>query len=365
MQWLFLIILIPYIYLLLKVYAGLVRIRLYQPGTTPEIFVSVIVACRNEEKNIPALMSDIAAQTYKRDLFELIIVDDNSSDRTFETAAVFSEIKNLKVLRNDGSGKKNAIKTGVEACRGSLVVTTDADCRIGKEWLKTIASFLGENNPEMAICPVNMEGGRGFLRRFQELEFLSLQGVTAGTAAAGNPVMCNGANLAFTKNSYLKHSESLHYELISGDDVFLLHSIKKESGKILWLESEDATAKTQSAQTISSFLKQRARWISKAGAYKDRYTQLLAIVTFITILLQVSLLIAGLFNQVYLLIYLTGFFLKSIPDLLVLQNRAGRYKKKNLLWFFLPGQFIYPFYIISLSICYLFTKNNYLQSIDQ
>ncbi len=365
MQWIVLILLIPYVFLLLKIFISLRKIQPYNLQKTPEVFVSVIVACRNEEKNLPMLMSDIAVQTYNHDLFELIVVDDNSSDRTFEAASLFREIKNLKVLRNNGSGKKNAIKTGVEVCQGSLVVTTDADCRIGKEWLKIIVSFFSVNNPEMAVCPVKMEGGRGFFQRFQELEFLSLQGVTAGTAAAGNPVMCNGANLAFTKDSYLKHSGSLHYEVASGDDVFLLHSIKKESGKILWLEAEDVTVTTQSEQTLSSFMNQRARWISKAGAYSDRYTQLLAILTLVTVLLQASLMAAVPFNPVFLLIYLTGFFLKSIPDFLILQNITRRYKKKNLLWFFLPGQFIYPFYVISLSLFYLFTKNTYLHSTDQ
>jgi len=365
MQWFLLLILTPYFYLLLKIYMGMMKIRPYRSHITPGIFITIIVACRNEEKNIPVLLSDIAAQAYSHDLFEVIVVDDNSSDSTFETASAFREIKNLKVMRNYGKGKKSAIKTGVDACKGMFVVTTDADCRTGKEWLRTIASFLAENNPEMAVGPVKMESSKGFLRKFQELEFHSLQGVTAGTAASGNPVMCNGANLAFTRASFLKNSENLHFELVSGDDVFLLHGIKKERGKILWLESEDASVSTRSAPTLRSFLRQRARWISKARGYNDRDTKLLAIVTFVTILFQLSLLVAGVFHPVFLLVFAAGFILKSIPDFLILHNRTRQYEKKNLMRFFLQGQLIYPFYVISVLICYLFTKSSYAQSASQ
>jgi hypothetical protein len=215
----------------------------------------------------------------------------------------------------------------------------------------------------MIICPVELQGGRGFFHRFQELEFLSLQGVTAGTAITEKPVMCNGANLAFTKQAYNLHSGDLHEEKVSGDDVFLLHSIKEnKENRILWLESADVLATTKTSETVSSFIHQRARWISKAGSYSDGYTVALAIVTFVTILLQTSLFVVGIFNPVFLLVFLAAFILKSIPDFLILQNTAMRYKKKNLLWFFLPGQFIYPFYVISVLVYFLLTKINYSKS---
>jgi cellulose synthase/poly-beta-1,6-N-acetylglucosamine synthase-like glycosyltransferase len=267
-------------------------------------------------------------------------------------------MKNLKVIRNNGTGKKLAIRTGVNAASGKLIITTDADCRMEKRWLSTIVSFFEKNRPEMIICPVEVESKSGFFHKFQELEFLSLQGVTAGTAAIGNPVMCNGANLAFTKETYNEHSENLHDELQTGDDVFLLHGIKKKSGnKIMWLESADAIATTRSAETLSSFLHQRARWISKAGSYSDRFTQVLAIVTFVTILLEWFLLIAGIFNPVFFLVLLTALLLKSVPDYLILRNTASRYHKSNLMKWFVPSQIIYAFYILFVSVTAL-TKGN-------
>jgi len=352
MQWLSLIILLPYIYLITKIYISLTKVKLFLPKTDPEIFVSVIVACRNEEKTLPTLLSDIAGQTYNPDLFELIIVNDNSSDSSFEVASGFSRIKNLKVMNSAGKGKKKAIRTGVEASAGLHIITTDADCRIRKDWLKTITSFQDEYIPEMIICPVKMEGRKGFFHRFQELEFLSLQGITAGTAIAENPVMCNGASLAFQKGTYLKHAGNLHDELASGDDVFLLHNIKSDPGKrIMWLESAEATAVTRTSDNLWSFLRQRARWISKAGAFSDRFTKVLAIVTFVTISTQLSLLLGGLFYPGLLWVFTVFFLLKSVPDFLVLSNTAARYDKKNLLRWFLPSQLVYPFYVLAIVPC--------------
>jgi glycosyltransferase involved in cell wall biosynthesis len=349
MPWLLLIILIPYLYHLLKIYLSLNQIKPYLPVKYPDVFVSVIVACRNEEGDLLVLLNNISDQDYNPDLFELVITDDNSTDRTFAVASEFRKIRNIKVIRNNGTGKKQAIRTGVQASSGNLIITTDADCRMEQTWIRTIASCYSDNKPEMIIGPVRLESKPGFFSRFQELEFLSLQGVTAGTAARGNPVMCNGANLVFSKESYNRHSADLHYDLISGDDVFLLHALKKEyENKILWLESESSVVTTKTSETIGSFLRQRSRWISKAGAYKDVYTIVISIVTFVTVLLQIITLVAGFFKPVFLLVFAGSFLLKSIPDFLILQNTTLRYNRQNLMKWFIPAQFIYPFYVLAV-----------------
>jgi len=354
MQWLLLILTIPYIYILLKIYRNLSKITPFLPLKASEQFVSVIVACRNEENNLSLLLNDLASQDYNPELFEVLIVDDNSADGTFNLASGFKGIRNLKVLGNIGSGKKKAIRAGVAGSTGTLIITSDADCRMGKSWISTIAAFYEENKADLVICPVKLETGTGFLRGFQELEYLSLQGVTAGTAASGNPVMCNGANMAFTKEAFNRNSGNLHEEIPSGDDVFLLHSIKREPGnKIMWLESLEAMVSTNSQKTIGSFIKQRVRWISKAGAYKDRFTRLLAIVTIVTILLQWFLVIAGIFDQVFLLLLLVAFVLKSVPDYLILKNTTVRYGKKSLMQLFIPSQILYPVYVMSVYISYM------------
>jgi cellulose synthase/poly-beta-1,6-N-acetylglucosamine synthase-like glycosyltransferase len=125
----------------------------------------------------------------------------------------------------------------------------------------------------------------------------------------------------------------------------------------MWLESADAIATTRSSETLSSFLHQRARWISKAGSYNDRFTQILAIVTFVTILLEWFLLVTGIFNPVFFLVLLTALLLKSVPDFLILRNTASRYHKSSLMRWFLPSQIIYAFYILFVSVTALAKVN--------
>jgi poly-beta-1,6-N-acetyl-D-glucosamine synthase len=354
MRWLPAILILPYFFLLLKFYRSLLKIETFYASTDPVTFASIIVACHNEQKNLPVLLNSIAGQNYPDDLFEVIIVDDNSTDKTFEIAEGFDGIGNILTLYNKGKGKKQALRTGITAAKGKLIITTDADCIMGQNWIRIIASFYELKKPDMIICPVQLESVPGFFGKFRELEFMGLQGITAGTAVCEKATMCNGANLAFTREVYLNNSYNLHDEINSGDDVFLLHSLKRGShAKILWLESSDALVTTQSPITLKSFLKQRSRWISKGKAYEDNDTILLGVVTFFTIALQISFLIAAINYPDLIMVFLTIFFLKSFPDFLILINTAGRYKRRNLLWWFLPCQFLYPFYVLSVIVCTL------------
>ncbi len=350
MHWLLLLILIPYICQLLKIFRGLKKIKVYEAENDPGIFISVIVACRNEEKNLPNLLSDIAVQDYDQSSFEMIVADDNSSDSTWEIASGFKGIKNLLTVRNKGKGKKQALQTAIEASKGILIITTDADCRAGRKWLSTIASYYTDYHAQMIICPVRLISRPGFFNKFQELEFLSLQGITAGAAVSGEPVMCNGANLAFCREVYLRHSGRLHPEINSGDDIFLLHSIKAEPGNVVkWLESERVIVSTNGSSGILSFLKQRARWISKAKYYRDSSTIILSVVTFVTNLLLLVLFIGSFYNVMLFKVLIGGLVLKSVPDFLILSDTSRRYGNKQIMRWFLPSQIIYPFYVITVA----------------
>lgn len=352
MQWLALILVLPYFWILLSVYRGLKKINTFCPGKPGNQKISVIVACRNESENIPLLLNDLAAQSYPPDLFEVIIIDDNSTDNSYGIASSFGAIKNLTVLRNNGEGKKSAVRTGVIAAKGSLIMTTDADCRMKTRWLETISSFSAASGAGMIVSPVIIEDGKGFPGKFTELEFLSLQGVTAGTLLQGSGVMCNGANMAFNREFYLSNMENLHHEIPTGDDVFLLHSMKKRGGiRIEWLESMEAAVRTSSPLSAGNFFRQRGRWISKALDYNDTYTIILGIVTFVTILMMLIIPVAALFNYTYIYIYLAILILKSIPDYLILYNTTERYGKRRLMAWFLPSQFFYPLYVL-ISVCY-------------
>jgi poly-beta-1,6-N-acetyl-D-glucosamine synthase len=360
MIWLFIILLVPYFIILLKVYFQLRGVNHFKPAENPAIKISVIIACKNEEKNLPWLLDDLGDQDYNYNLIEVIVVDDNSTDNTYKTASMKGNIEKIKILTNPENGKKSAIKAGINNAEGELIITTDADCRVGSKWISTIASFYSENNPDLIIGQVHLESRTGFFGRFQELEFLSLQGITLGTALAANPIMCNGANLAFKKDTYLRHSKNLHNDISSGDDIFLLHSLKKERGsKISLLNSSEGTVNTCQSESLYSFLKQRSRWISKAKAYDDFFTLTVSIATFLIIISAFIFLICGIFDQRFLMLFLFYFIIKSIADFLILNETTRIFNQRHLLKWFMPSQIVYPAYVLVVFCYSLFSDKHW------
>ena len=360
MYWLVLLILLPYLLLIFHIYRGLSSISKFSTGSQPSGFVSVVIPCRNEERLLPRLLECLNRQGFDRSKFEVIVVNDNSTDNTTGVALSFNSNYNLRIVSNSGIGKKQAIRAGIKEAKGELIVTCDADCLFPSGWLETIAAFHATYKPSMIICPVKLANNVGFAPWFQELEFMSLQAITAGTAQNGNPVMCNGANLAFTKSIYNKYANNLYDNIPSGDDIFLLHNIKRNKvEKILWLESPEAVATTESSSTIDSFLVQRARWTSKAGRYNDIYTQFLALSTLIAVIMQVTLLFMGLNEPIFLKAFLAAFLVKSVPDYLLLSNVTKRQRQEHLMKWFLPVQFFYPYYVLAVVVKSLFRGRNW------
>ena len=235
--------------------------------------ISVIIPARNEEDNIGKLLIALQQQTYPKDLFEVIVIDDHSTDKTIEVVRKFPEVKLLQLKEgNINSYKKKAIETGIAAANGKLIVTTDADCMPGKEWLQILASFKEKNNAVFIAAPVVFENNSSLLQKFQALDFLVLQGITGAAVYKRSMAMCNGANLAYEKKAFDEVSGfSGINQIASGDDMLLMHKIwKKYPDKIFYLKSKDAIVQTQPMKTRKEFFNQRIRWASKARYYEDK-----------------------------------------------------------------------------------------------
>ncbi|HEY4789172.1 MAG TPA: glycosyltransferase, partial [Bacteroidales bacterium] len=103
-----------------------------------DVFTSIIVPVRDEEENIKLLLDDLTSQNYPLEQFEIILVDDHSSDNSVQLAKEYPA-SNLKIqtLPTDSNGKKAALRLGIQEAKGELIITTDADCRRGSGWLGT------------------------------------------------------------------------------------------------------------------------------------------------------------------------------------------------------------------------------------
>lgn len=99
------------------------------------MFVSVVIPARNEEKRIAACLSSLAAQTFAKDQFEVIVVDHGSTDHTGEAALAFCDRLSLTVLRKRGGTIAAARNFGAEAAQGEILAFLDADCQAPSHWL--------------------------------------------------------------------------------------------------------------------------------------------------------------------------------------------------------------------------------------
>lgn len=308
--------------------------------------ISVIIPARNEEENIGKLLSSLEKQTFPKHLFEVIVVDDHSTDKTATIVNSHSFAKLIKLeFDNINSYKKKAIETGIAAASGDLIVTTDADCIVQENWLRTIASFKENTNVVFIAAPVVMEPDETLLQTFQTLDFLVLQGITASSVQKRIHNMCNGANLAYERKVFFEVNGFAGIDHIaSGDDMLLMQKIAKSSpGKISYLLSKEAIVTTKAPKTWKEFFSQRIRWASKATNYND-------------IKILCALFLVYFFNCALLALFITGFWmnflwlwlggiliLKTFIEFMFLYPVAKFYNKQKLLIFF---PFFQPLHIV-------------------
>lgn len=319
-----------------------------------KLFVSVIIAARNEENVIAQCLHDLCNQHYSSNAFEIIVVDDHSTDSTsFQVKKVMQQNSCVRLINLTGKeasakGKKAAIASGIKEARGELIVTTDADCRFKEHWLKCITSYYKKHQVQLISAPVTFMPQNHWSGKFMELEFISL--VTAGAGGLGlkKPLMCNGANLAFRRETFIKLNPFKESEKwASGDDMFLMHSIQKEFGAeaIRFLKSADAIVKTPSPKGIHDFIMQRLRWGSKTKAYANSFTATVAMVVFLNSLLLLAISFLLPFRPSLLFPVLTSWLLKISSDFFLLYQGCSFFKRKGLLIWLIPFQLIHVVYI--------------------
>jgi cellulose synthase/poly-beta-1,6-N-acetylglucosamine synthase-like glycosyltransferase len=290
----------------------------------------------------------------------MIIVDDHSTDETKrrfeEITSELNGIPNLKFISlepDDGFGKKAALSHGIKLSGGDLIVITDADCTAGSSWISTIAAFYDRLKPQMILGAVQMTDGGNFFGKLQSLEFMSLISSAAGSCSAGFPLLANGANIAFTRQAFESCGGfSGHMEFPSGDDMFLMMSIKKKfgAGSIRFLKSADAIVKTTAIKGIKPFLQQRMRWVSKSKGYTD---PMLIATSILVYLANAILLISGIsafifpgLYKIFLLVYLA----KMIIDFPLMLSFARFQKSGALLWLFPFMELLNAVYTVFIGI---------------
>lgn len=322
--------------------------------TLPRTCFSIIVPFRNETENLPSLLKSIALLTYPKQLFEVILINDYSTDdsvlniREFQKKHPEISITLTENKTQTKSPKKDAISLGAQLAKHEWIVTTDADCIVPKYWLTSFNAFIEKHNTVFISAPVTYHNTNSFFKRFQLLDFLSLIGATIGCFGLNLPFLCNGANLAYKKSAFIRvNGYSGNTDIASGDDIFLLEKMKQQyPHQIHYLKNKHAIVTTKPENTITSLIHQRQRWAAKASHYKGFFSKLLGFIVLIMNTAILLLYMLTLSNSQSLMLFLCCFAIKIIADIVLLYQISALFKQTNALKSILLSSFIYPIFSI-------------------
>lgn len=346
-----------YLLVVLGFIRGWHKLERFKPKMgSPVTKVSVLVAARNEAASISKTIEALIAQRYDKSLTEIIFIDDHSTDRTAEIIGAYAA-QGVKLIRLNedqplNSYKKKAIQTAIAQATGTLIVTTDADCRMGPDWLSTIVDFYETHQNKMISSPVSYFEEKTFFERAQTLEFLYLIGLGASTIGNKKPSTCNGANLAYERAAFYEVGGFKGIDdLASGDDELLLHKMAaRYEGNIGFLKNEDAVVYTHPKATLKEFIQQRKRWASKSTRYKNKSIIVLGVCIWLfnlSILVNIGI---GLFATFYLQLAILQLLAKMFVEFLFLYDVTTFAKRKKLLVLLPVLNVLHILYIVYIGI---------------
>jgi len=307
--------------------------------------LTIIIPVRNEADNILKLLQDLDNQNYPCENFEVIVANDGSTDDTEQLVLAFQDLAkyDLKLLNifneNETSPKKRAIKKSIVISSGQLIITTDGDCRVSSHWLTSIQQFFKSSDAKLISSPVTFTNQPTFFNNFQIIEFASLIGSGACAMYLKKPNMCNGANIAYTREVFEEVGGfSGNEHLASGDDEFLMHKIAKlYPDKVFFNSDKNAIVFTKSQPDLLHFYQQRKRWASKWKHYNDWKVSALAIFIFT---INLGVIIS------YFTLNFTDLLLKFSAEFVFLSLIISFLGHRDKIKYIPFVQLFYPFYVV-------------------
>ncbi len=324
--------------------------KAYQPTTK----VTVLVPARNEAENIAQLLTCLLAQNYPSELLQVLVIDDHSEDVTADVAAQMG----VQVLSLTGiaEGKKAAITHGVNHATGDLIFTTDADCQMGINWVKTIVQYYENHNHKVITGPVAFHGPSNtdhrLLHHFQCLDLIGLMFITAGSLRFKFPNMANGANFAFEKKLFVALNGYTGIDgTPTGDDIlFLLKAHSHYPGCAGFIKAKEAIVTTTPADNWQAFWQQRRRWVSKATGFGDKRLTAILVFYYLYALLTVVFGVLMFVEPVLFLAFGLLFFGKLVSEFVIMAHSAAFFGRLAELLWFVPAQFMHIYYVLRIGI---------------
>lgn len=262
-------------FVILKGLFNLRRVKSPPESETAPKPVSIVIAAKDEEQNINTTIESLLNQSYPLELLEIIIVDDNSTDRTAEIVlSLAQQHPNIKLLQlnetpTNTSPKKFALAQGIGIASHNLILLSDADCEMPQRWVKTMINPLC-NGYQMVIGQARFKLSKNepIWQHLQSLDYIAQSYAAMGLANSNIPFNCSGASIGFHKLAYEEVKGWSGYTgLISGDDELLLAKFHNENYAIKPCSNRHSIVQTAPPKNLNELWNQRVRWASKGLHY--------------------------------------------------------------------------------------------------
>ena len=356
------IIISLYSFLIIAFIVGFDRVESFNTqGSAPKTKFSIIIPFRDEAENLKTLLESLSKLNYPVELFEVLMIDDDSKDESVEIINAFlnkpldcarGDIKILKNEQKSNSPKKDAVEIAIKNARFDWIITTDADCIIPQNWLQNFDAFIQTHQVKLIAAPVTYNSSNSLLDQFQLLDILSLQGSTIGGFGLGKPFMCNGANLCYKKQTFLDvNGFDGNEHIASGDDIFLLEKLLLQNPKeVHFLKSNQSIITTNSEATLKELISQRVRWAAKSTSYNNSFSKLVSVTVFSINTLLILLFLGSLIGYYAWWIFIIIFLIKFCVDFILLFKIASFFKKQSVLKHYVWSSIVYPIYTIFIAL---------------
>jgi biofilm PGA synthesis N-glycosyltransferase PgaC len=316
--------------------------------------ISVIIPFRNEELHLPIIIQDLMNQNTVAINWEVLLVNDHSSDRSLEVLASFQLPAYFKMIHSKGQGKKYAVLQGAEHATGEILLFSDADCRLPKNWVKASLSAFSDDDI-LIIQPVIMRKTSSFLSRFQRMESLALLSINAHRADQGKaPPLISGANYGVSKKRFFElRPYSANINQLSGDDMYLLQAFQANyPGEIRLNYAKEVLITTEPAPTLHHLFKQKVRWASKMKGFKGGNAVFLGLIVMALLFSFLALLVIALItrNSYAWIAWIVLILMKTTIDYLIIQRMAHKFKLFYSATQVLLFQPLYMVYVPVISI---------------
>ena len=245
-----------------------------QTATPKRLPISVMVCAKNEEENVKNFIPLLAAQNYPD--FEIVLIDDASSDETLEVFEAFEKqyanIKLVKVENNEAfwGNKKFALTLGIKAAKNEYLLFTDADCYPKTtEWIKEMsAQFTMQKTIVLGYGAYEKIKG-SFLNKIIRFETLLTATQYFSWTKVGRPYMGVGRNLAYKREEFFKVRGFIdHMKIRSGDDdLFINQAATAKNTTICY--TVDSFTYSKPKTTYADWITQKRRHVATASYYKS------------------------------------------------------------------------------------------------